>query len=258
MALTAGSTVRGITQFGQVEWDTRVELAACYRIFDYLGWTELIYNHITLRVPGPEKHFLINPFGLHYSEVTASNLVKIDLDGNPIGDSDYPVNLAGYVIHSAVHRHREDAHCIMHTHTTAGMAVACLEEGLTYDNFMAAFLTNVAYHDFQGVTVDRAEQDDLVNSLGQSNALILRNHGLLSCGPTVAKAFSTLWTLERACQIQLATHSMNKAVLPLPEKAFQRTADLSNIDKKRTYNPEQMVLDWLRREIDKRDPSYAT
>ena len=258
MALTSGSTVQGITQFGQVEWDTRVELAACYRIFDYLGWTELIYNHITLRVPGPEKHFLINPFGLHYSEVTASNLVKIDLDGNPIGDSDYPINLAGYVIHSAIHRHREDAHCIMHTHTTAGMAVACLEEGLTYDNFMAAFLPDVAYHDFQGVTVDSAEQDDLVNSLGQSNALILRNHGLLSCGPTVAKAFSTLWTLERACQIQLATHSMNKAVLPLPNKAFQRTADLSTIDKERTYSPEQMVLDWLRREIDKRDPSYAT
>ena len=123
---------------------------------------------------------------------------------------------------------------------------------------MAAFLPDVAYHDFQGVTVDREEQDDLVSSLGQSNALILRNHGLLSCGPTVAKAFSTLWTLERACQIQLATHSMNQAVLPLPEKAFQRTADLSNIDKERTYSPEQLVLDWLRREIDKRDPSYAT
>ena len=255
MALTAGSAVRGITQFGQEEWDARVELAACYRIFDYLGWTELIYNHITLRVPGPEKHFLINPFGLHYSEVTASNLVKIDLDGNPVGNSDYPVNLAGYIIHSAIHRYRDDAHCIMHTHTTAGMAIACLEGGLAKDNFYGAFLLDVAYHDFQGVTVDPAEQDDLVSSLGQSNALILRSHGLLSCGPNIAKAFSSLWTLERACQVQLAAHSMNKAVLPLPEKAFQRTTDLGS---QRDYRPEQMVLDWLRREIDKHDPSYAT
>lgn len=255
MASTGASAVRGITQFGQEEWDARVELAACYRIFDYLGWTELIYNHITLRVPGPEKHFLINPFGLHYSEVTASNLVKIDLDGNPVGNSDYPVNLAGYIIHSAIHRHRDDAHCIMHTHTTAGMAIACLEGGLAKDNFYGAFLSDVAYHDFQGVTVDPAEQDDLVSSLGQSNALILRSHGLLSCGPNIAKAFSSLWTLERACQVQLAAHSMNKAVLPLPEKAFQRTTDLGS---QRDYRPEQMVLDWLRREIDKHDPSYAT
>ena len=255
MATTGAQALKGATLFGQAEWDARVELAACYRIFDYLGWTELIYNHITLRIPGPEKHFLINPFGLHYSEVTASNLVKIDLDGNSVGDSDYPVNRAGYVIHSAIHRHRHDAHCIMHTHTTAGMAVACLTDGLARDNFYGAFLPKVAYHDFQGVTTDTAEQADLVNSLGQANALILRSHGLLSCGETPAKAFSTLWTLERACQVQLASHSMNQPVLPLPTKAFERS---SNLDKRPNYAPAQLVLDWLRREIDKHDPSYAS
>ncbi len=255
MATIRPQTLKDSTRFGQAEWDARVELAACYRIFDHLDWTELIYNHITLRIPGPEKHFLINPFGLHYSEVTASNLVKIDLEGNNVGDSDYPVNRAGYVIHSAIHRHRDDAHCVMHTHTTAGMAVACLAEGLARDNFYGAFLPKVAYHDFQGVTTDLAEQADLVKSLGQANALILRSHGLLSCGETPAKAFSVLWTLERACQIQLASHSMNKPVLPLPAKAFERSSEVAN---RPNYEPEQLVLDWLRREIDKHDPSYAS
>src|ERR1041385_4181776 len=141
------------------EWALRVELAACYRIFAHIGWTELIYNHITLRVPGPARHFLINPFGLHYSEVTASNLVKIDLDGNIIGRSDWGINPAGYVAHSAVHAVRHDAHCIMHTHTTAGMAVACSQGGLEYTNFYSAQLYGlIAYHDFEGVTVDTDER----------------------------------------------------------------------------------------------------
>lgn len=142
-----------------MERKLRVELAACYRIFDYLGWSELIYNHITVKLPGPEQHFLINPYGLHYSEVTASKLVKVDLDGNVIGSSLYPVNRAGIVIHTAIHAARADVHCIAHTHTTAGMAVACSQGGLRADNFYSALLNNhVAYHPFEGITVMEDER----------------------------------------------------------------------------------------------------
>ena len=184
------------------EREVRVELAACYRIFDLLGWTELIFNHITAKVPGPEEHFLINPFGLHYSEITASNLVKIDLDGNVIGDSEWSVNLAGFVIHSAIHRARSDVRCITHTHTTTGMAVACLEAGLTQTNFYSAMMhDSVAYHDFEGITTRPDECDRLVDSLGEKDLLILRNHGLLTCGPTIAEAFTNLYRLQRALTI---------------------------------------------------------
>ena len=138
----------------QQEKDIRIKLAACYRIFDYVGWSEMIFNHITVKLPGTEGHFLINPYGLHYKEVTASNLVKVDIDGNIVEESEYPVNPAGMLIHSAIHSAREDAHCIGHVHTTAGMTVACQQEGLRIDNFYSVLLHNqVAYHDFRGITV---------------------------------------------------------------------------------------------------------
>src|SRR6184192_3792057 len=157
----------------EAEHKARVELAACYRIFDMLGWTEMIFNHITLRLPGPEHYFLINPYGLWYGEVTASNLVKIDLDGNLIGPSEWPINRAGFVIHSAIHAARDDAHCIMHTHTTAGMAVACKAGGLRDDNFYSAILAGrVGYHAFEGITTEPAEQPRLVASLGRNDVLI--------------------------------------------------------------------------------------
>jgi ribulose-5-phosphate 4-epimerase/fuculose-1-phosphate aldolase len=191
------------------EWQTRLELAALYRAFDWLGWSELIYNHITARVPGPERHYLINPYGLWYSEVTATNLVKVNLAGESIGKSPYPVNRAGFVIHSAIHAAREDAHCVVHTHTTAGSAVAGKLEGLRYDNFYAATLYGqVAYHDFEGVTTDLEEQPRLVKSLGDKGILILRNHGLLVACPSIPEAFRTYWVLQRACEIQIATDSM--------------------------------------------------
>ena len=187
----------------------RVELAAAYRIFDHLGWTELIFNHITLRVPGPEKVFLINPFGLHYREVTASSLVAIDVEGNPVRPTAYPINRAGFVIHSAIHRSIPDAHCVMHTHTTTGMAVACLKGGLSHDSFNGAQLHGrVAYHDFEGVTVDEGEQARMLASIGDRRAVILRNHGLLAWGSSVAEAFMTLWTLQRACDVQVASSAM--------------------------------------------------
>lgn len=193
------------------ERSARRQLAACYRVFDLLGWTELIFNHITLRVPGEEGAFLINPFGLHFSEVTASNLIKVDIDGNKLAESDWGVNLAGFVQHAAFHRHLPDAHCVMHTHTTAGMAVACLEDGLSISNFYAGQVAGqVAYHDFEGITVRDDEGPRLIADLGDKRLMILRNHGLLALGPTVPAAFLRLWALERACQIQMAAAPMGR------------------------------------------------
>lgn len=206
------------------EWSVRLELAACYRAFDWLGWTELIYNHITARVPGPERHYLINPYGLWYNEVTASNLVKINIAGETVDGSKYPVNRAGFVIHSAIHEARGDAHCIIHTHSTAGSAVSCKKDGLRFDNFYSAILHGeVAYHEFEGVTTDTAEQSRLVASLGSKSVLILRNHGLLVACPGIPEAFSTYWTLQRACEIQAATDAMAGDNLPITQKVLDET-----------------------------------
>lgn len=211
-------------QMSEEEWSMRLELAACYRLFDWLGWSESIYNHITMRLPaeaGKPEAFLINPYGLHYSEVTASNLVTVDVEGRTLGVSPWPVNPAGFVIHSAVHRARPDAHCVMHTHTTAGMAIACKQDGLRYDNFYAANLHGlVAHHDFEGVTTNADEQPRLVASLGQCEVLVLRNHGLLTVGPHVPGAFARMWSVQRACEVQVATDSMSGANRTIPPEVL--------------------------------------
>ncbi len=208
------------------EWVVRLELAACYRAFDWLGWSELIYNHITARVPGSERAYLINPYGLWYSEVTATNLVKINSAGEALDGSKFLVNKAGFVIHSAIHAAREDAHCIIHTHTTAGSAVACKKDGLRYDNFYSAALYGqVAYHDFEGVTTDTAEQPRLVKSLGAKSVLILRNHGLLVACPSIPDAFRTYWTLQRACEVQAATDAMQGENLPVTQNVLDATPE---------------------------------
>ncbi|WP_242672936.1 class II aldolase/adducin family protein [Azotobacter chroococcum] len=195
----------------EAERQARVRLAACYRVFDHLGWTESIFNHITLRVPGPETVFLINPFGLHYSEVTASNLVAVDLEGRPVRPAGHPLNLAGFVIHGAIHGHIPAAHCVMHTHTTTGSAVACLEDGLSHDSFYGAQLHGqVAYHDFEGVTVNLEERERMLASIGDRRVVILRNHGLLTWGETLEEAFMWLWLLQRACDIQIAAASVGR------------------------------------------------
>jgi len=207
MTIYHQGTARAVRKLpmSKAEREARVQLAACYRIFNHLGWVEMIFNHITLRVPGPEKLFLINPFGLHYSEITASSLLLIDIEGNPVRETKFPVNRAGFVIHSAIHGNVENAHCVMHTHTTTGMAVACQKDGLSPTNFYAAQLHGgVAYHDFEGITVEEGEKTRLVASIGNKRAVILRNHGLLAWGPSVAEAFMTLWTLQRACDVQIA------------------------------------------------------
>ena len=247
------------------EWQSRIELAAVYRVFHLLGWHELIFNHITLRVPGSQpglqsdaQHFLINPFGLSYDEVTASNLVKIDLDGNILSPSQYPINPAGFVVHSALHRNLPDAHCVMHTHTTAGLALACMAEGMSYTNFYAAQLHEmVAYHEFEGITVHAEEGGRLLKSIGDRRLLILRNHGLLSHGVTLAHAFALLWTLNRACEIQMATHSMRGEILPIaPAVCARATRDSLQFDP--AHGAGQNVLDALIRRVDRLDPSYRS
>ncbi len=242
---------------GPEEWAARVQLAACYRIFDRIGWTELIYNHISLRVPGPQdtKQFLINPFGLHYSEVTASNLLKVDLDGNIIGNADWPFNPAGFTPHATLHAGVPDAHCVMHTHTTAGMAVACLEEGLSPSNFYSAQLHGkLAYHDFEGITVHADEGPRLLQSVGDKQAVILRNHGLLAWGDTVPRAFAVLWLLQRACEIQLATQAMGSP-RRIPEDV-QRKCTADSLQFSANFGAGQDVFDALQRLVDRVDPSY--
>lgn len=221
---TAAAAPRVMTD---AEWEARQQLAAAYRVFDHLGWSEMIYNHITLKVPGEDHSFLINPFGLHFSEVKASNLVKIDLDGNKLDDSPYPVNRAGFVQHAVFHRNLPDVHCIMHTHTTAGMAVSSLEGGLQPINFYACnFAGQIAYHDFEGVTVRDEEGERLVANLGDKRMLLLRNHGIVAMGRTLPEAFIKHWSLQRACEIQLATLSMGKPLTVSPEVVAVHQRDL--------------------------------
>jgi ribulose-5-phosphate 4-epimerase/fuculose-1-phosphate aldolase len=237
------------------EQTARVQLAATYRIFDYLGWTELIYNHITLRLPGPERHFLINPFGLRYAEVKASNLVKIDLEGKVVGKSDWPVNPAGFTIHGAIHAGIPNAHCVMHTHTTAGMAVACSQGGLSMSNFYSAQLHGkVAYHDFEGITVHADEGPRLIANIGDKPAVILRNHGLLAWAESLPRAFAILWLLNRACEIQLASTAMGP-VIEIPVD-IQRKCTRDSLQFNPDFGAGQDVFDALTRAVDAIDPSY--
>ncbi|MBV8620199.1 MAG: class II aldolase/adducin family protein [Curvibacter sp.] len=241
------------------EWAARAQLAACYRIFDHLGWTEMIYNHITLRLPdsvsGGEKHFLINPFGLHYSEVTARNLVKIDVHGRVLDGSPHPVNPAGFVIHGAIHEHLSEAHCVMHTHTTAGVSVACLQGGLQQTNFYSAQLHGmVGYHDFEGITVHAEEGPRIARAIRSTPAVILRNHGLLSWGQTLPQTFAILWTLQRACEIQLATLSMG-APIPIGE-AIAARCTRDSLQFSPAHGAGQDVFDALVRQVHRKDSSY--
>ncbi len=246
------------------EWELRVQLAAAYRIIDHLGWSEIIWTHTTVRVPGPEHHFLINPYGLRFDEVRASNLVKVDMDGNIIGDQTQEINPAGFVIHSAIHMTRPDAQCIMHTHTTAGMAVAALESGLLPISMYAlGYYGQVAYHDFEGPSLELDERERLAANLGEKHILILRTHGLLTCGQTVAQAFVRMYRLERACQVQLAAQSTGAPLIVPPPRICQLNAERSDDflvaegDKgySRLPNPEFAALVRL---MDAKDPSYCT
>jgi ribulose-5-phosphate 4-epimerase/fuculose-1-phosphate aldolase len=209
-------------RYGAREWRARLELAACYRVFAHNGWAEEIFNHITLRVPDAARHFLINPFGLNYSEVTANNLIKIDIDGRPVEPTDYGVNRAGFVIHAAVHGAKADAHCVVHTHNTDVLAVSCKAGGLSADNFYAAFLhERLAYHDFEGVSVHTSEQERLVRNLGDKKFMILRNHGLLVTDTDLAGAYYWTYAIQRACEVQVRAHAMPGDTIALTQHALQ-------------------------------------
>ena len=244
------------------EWKARLELAACYRIFAMLGWVEMIYNHITVRLPdsvtGGQKQFLINPFGLHYTEVTASNLLKIDVQGNKLDDNPWPVNPAGFTVHSAIHEGLPDAHCVMHTHTTNGLAVACTQGGLAQNNFYSAQLHGmVAYHDFEGITVNPDEGPRMLKAMDGKPILILRNHGLLAWGETLPQAFAQLWTVQRACEVQVAAMSMGDELIEIPEEALEQATRVS-LQFNPQYGAGVDVFNALVRQIDRIDRSYKT
>ncbi len=243
------------SNYAETEWGLRVQLAAAYRIADHLGWSELIYTHISARVPGPQHHFLINPYGLSFDEVTASNLVKIDVEGNPVGAQNYGANKAGFIIHSAVHMAREDAACVYHTHTLAGMAVAAQEEGLLpVHMYSHNFYNAVSYHEFEGPSMRMGERERLEKSLGTHDALILRNHGILTLGSTIPEAFIRHWRLERACQIQLAAQSA-KVRLPTAEVCEQSLV-LGNEFLTDAAPMGELEFKALLRKIDRTDVSY--
>ena len=242
-------------RFSADEWDARVRLAAAYRIFDHLGWTELIYNHISLRVPGEDSHYLINPFGLHYSEVCASNLVKVDLDGNIVGHSDWPINPAGITFHGAIHATSHDAHCVMHLHTTATQAVCCLKEGLSFSNFYAAQLYGkVAYHDFEGITVHKDEGERILRSAEGRPVLLLRNHGPVTIGRTLPEALLLMWTLSRACEVQLAMQGKGEA-LQIPRVVLEKCV-AEALQFNPAYGAGEDSFAALQRLIDRKDPGY--
>ncbi len=244
-------------RFSAAEWHARVQLAAAYRIFDHLGWTELIYNHISLRVPGEEGHYLINPFGLHYREVTASNLVKVDVHGAIVGHSDWPINPAGFTFHGAIHETLPDAHCVMHVHTTPTLAVCCLEEGLSFTNFYAAQLWGkVAYHDFEGITVRADEGPRILSSAAGKPVLLLRNHGPVVIGHTLAQAFSLMWLVQRACEIQVTAQplgALRRIPVPVLESCVR---DSLNFNPR--YGAGEDAFAALQRLVDARDPGYRS
>ncbi|MBV9523093.1 MAG: class II aldolase/adducin family protein [Alphaproteobacteria bacterium] len=236
------------------ENEVRVQLAACYRLGAHFGMDDLVFTHISARVPGTHEHFFINPYGLHFSEITASSLVKIDLDGKIVEDNGHPVNEAGFVIHSAVHAARPDVACVLHTHTRSGIAVSCLEEGLLpLNQFSLQFYNRIAYHDYEGVALDLDERQRLVADLGDKRVMILRNHGLLTAGRTIPEAFSLMYYLDQSCRIQIEVMSSGGKMLIVPGQTGEKTA---RVFERHDMPGGQREWPALLRLLDKLDPGY--
>src|SRR5215831_1701369 len=216
-------------QFTEAEWQTRVDLAAAYRLVALYGWDDLIFTHISARVPGPEHHFLINPYGFMFEEITASSLVKIDLNGHPVGEQMHVrVNPAGFTIHSAIHEVREDAGCVIHLHTPDGTAVATSKEGLQPLNQTAQLVIgDLVYHDYEGVALDHSERPRLQQDLGTHNIMLLKNHGTLTVGRNVAEAFMRMYYLERACTMQVRTRLLGKDDHKTAQNVIEKNVALS-------------------------------
>ena len=241
---------------GPDEWKARVDLAACYRLVARWDMTDMIANHISVRVPHEPNHFLINAYGLLYEEITASNLVKIDLAGNIVDkpDFDYGINRAGFVIHAAIHRARHEVDCVIHTHTAAGMAIASIRSGLLPMTQTAMRFSRVAYHEYEGVAVDLAEQERLVADLGDADLMVLRNHGLLVVGPSVPQAFNSIYRAELACKAQLLAMSTGDQMVLPSDEVIAKTNHLYRPEIRRPFG----ILEWpaLLRKLDRTDPTY--
>lgn len=242
----------------EAEWKARVDLAAMYRLAALHGWDDMIFTHISHRVPGPEHHFLINPYGLFFEEITASSLVKVDLDGNIVQQTEYFINPAGFTIHSAIHAAREDANVVMHLHTDDGVAVSAQEGGLLALSQTGMIVRHdLAYHDYEGIALDHDERERIVADMGAKNNLILRNHGTLTVGGTAAECFLRMFFLERACTMQVRALSAGR------EHVIEAPADVQDVVKSQA-NPEGTktlanALAWpgLLRKLDRHNPGYA-
>jgi ribulose-5-phosphate 4-epimerase/fuculose-1-phosphate aldolase len=239
------------------EWKIRVDLAAAYRLVAYFGWDDLIFTHLSARIPGPEHHFLLNPYNLMFEEVTASSLVKVDMNGHPVGETSFITNAAGFTIHSALHMARADAHAVIHLHTPHGQAVSAHAEGLLPLTQTAMLVReDVAYHDYEGVAVDLEERERLIANIGDKGAMLLRNHGTLAVGETVGEAFLKIYFLERACEAQILALSAGEALNNPPQGAPEITAQQGKMGLKLAAG----ALAWpaLLRKAYRLDPGFAT
>jgi ribulose-5-phosphate 4-epimerase/fuculose-1-phosphate aldolase len=257
MTATALKTRKPVRErVSKQEWETRVNLAACYRLMAEFGMVEMIANHISARVPGTQNEFLINPYGMLYEEMTASCMIKIDIDGKVLfNDTEFEVNEAGYVIHSAIHGARHDVDCIIHTHTLAGMAVSAMKRGLMpIAQTSLRWAKGVSYHAYEGIALNLDERERLVKDLGKNDALILKNHGLLTCAPSIPECFNNMYRLERACQLQVMTLSCNTEIELPPEEVVNEAWHLFQPGVRRRFG----LLEWpaLLRKLDKVDTSY--
>ncbi|HVU05968.1 MAG TPA: class II aldolase/adducin family protein [Polyangiaceae bacterium] len=233
----------------------RVNLAACYRLVALFGWDDLVFTHVSARVPGPEHHFLINPYGMMFEEITASSLVKVDAHGEKVEPSEYPVNPAGFVIHSAIHEAREDVQCVLHTHTRAGIAVSAQEKGLLPISQQATIaLGSLGYHDYEGIAVRDDEKPRLVADLGTNRALVLRNHGLLTVGPSIADAFTTMYVLETACQIQVLAQAGGGPLVSVKSAVLDGVK--SSVQTVTRGMGDSLTWPGLLRRLDRRNPGY--
>ncbi|WP_315785119.1 MULTISPECIES: class II aldolase/adducin family protein [unclassified Bradyrhizobium] len=241
----------------EAEWSQRVNLAAAYRLVALFGWDDLVDTHISARVPGPEHHFLINPYGLLFEEITASSLIKVDLYGNQLSESEYSINPAGFTIHSAIHEVREDAGCVIHLHTLDGVAVSSCADGLLPLNQIAQYVTHdLAYHDYEGVALDHDERPRLQRDLGTRNHMLLRNHGTLTVGRSVASAFERMYHLERACSIQVRTRTLGPSAYPVRDEVIDKNAKLFDNEDRVELRSTQLVWPPLLRRLDRLNPGY--
>lgn len=242
-------------QVTEQEWQARIDLAAAYRLVAHYGWDDLVFTHISVRVPGPEHHFLINPYGMMFDEITASSLVKVNLEGTIVCDSPYMINPAGFTIHGAVHAARDDAFCVMHLHTDCGIAVSAQKEGLLPVSQQSLFpLASLAYHDYEGLALNEEEKPRLVQDLGDKRYMILRNHGLLTVGETAAEAFLSMYILERACRIQILAQSCGTELLLVSKPIIDGVAAQLNVVT--VGKGAQLAWPGLLRKLDRVDPSY--